>query len=166
MLCVPEAEPLVARWREQGDPSAALGVPAHVTLLYPFLPADRVDAGVLAELGWFFLGVERFPLRFERTARFPDSRVVFLEPAGQDLADLLAALARRWPECPPYGGAYEQVRAHLTVVQTDDVGLRDAAEAAVRRGLPLQATAAHAELWSEGDDGCWSCTARFPFAGG
>ena len=34
---VPEAEPLVGAWRLRFDPVAALGMPAHVTLLYPFV---------------------------------------------------------------------------------------------------------------------------------
>jgi hypothetical protein len=62
LLCVPEAEPVVHGWRSTGDPSASRGVPAHVTLLSPFLPADRIDAGVL-----------------------------FLEPAGDGLDELAAA---------------------------------------------------------------------------
>ena len=41
LLCVPEAEKLVHEWRLKGDPSAARGVPAHVTLLYPFLPGSH-----------------------------------------------------------------------------------------------------------------------------
>ena len=47
---VPEAEPAVARHRERLDPSAALGIPAHITLLYPFLPPAAVSSPVLAEL--------------------------------------------------------------------------------------------------------------------
>jgi hypothetical protein len=34
---VPEAEPRVGALRTALDPSAALGVPAHVTILYPFV---------------------------------------------------------------------------------------------------------------------------------
>ncbi|HEX9447459.1 MAG TPA: hypothetical protein VF920_05740 [Dongiaceae bacterium] len=35
---VPEAEALVGALRARFDPSASQCVPAHVTLLYPFLP--------------------------------------------------------------------------------------------------------------------------------
>lgn len=34
---VPEAEPAVARHRERLDASAPLGVPAHITVLFPFM---------------------------------------------------------------------------------------------------------------------------------
>jgi hypothetical protein len=35
---VPAAEPVVSTWRERFDGSAAQGMPAHITALYPFLP--------------------------------------------------------------------------------------------------------------------------------
>jgi hypothetical protein len=35
----PEDEPLVGHWRQQYDPSAPVGIPAPVTLLFPFRPA-------------------------------------------------------------------------------------------------------------------------------
>jgi hypothetical protein len=40
-LLVPELEPLVGPWRAQYDPSAAEGVGAHLTLLFPFKPAAQ-----------------------------------------------------------------------------------------------------------------------------
>lgn len=36
VVLVPEAEALVKSFRDRHDPSAAAGVPAHITLLYPF----------------------------------------------------------------------------------------------------------------------------------
>jgi hypothetical protein len=41
---VPEAEPHVAHLRERFDPMALLGVPAHITLLYPFLSPEQIAA--------------------------------------------------------------------------------------------------------------------------
>jgi len=35
MVLVPEAERLVKPFRDRYDPSAAAGIPAHITLLYP-----------------------------------------------------------------------------------------------------------------------------------
>lgn len=162
LLRVPEAEPLVHPWRSTGDPSAARGVPAHVTLLAPFLPASRIDAGVLAELAWFFAGVDAFRVRFGDVGCFePD--VLYLEPEGPGLDELAGALARRWPETPPYGGRHEHPQAHLTVVHSDDGPLRAAAEVAVRRGLPLDVWAAHAALWVCDDAGHWAEHTTFAF---
>jgi hypothetical protein len=163
LLCVPEAEELVGRWRDRGDPSAAAGVPAHVTLLTPFLPADRIDVGVVAELAWFFRGVDAFAVRFTSVGCFDERGVVFLDPAERDLDDLAAALARRWPETPPYAGHVTKPHAHLTVVRSDDPQLRAEAAAAMGAGLPLVAVAAQAALWTCDDQGRWSEAHVFAF---
>ena len=163
LLCVPEAEELVGPWRRKADPSAEAGVPAHVTLLTPFLPAERIDAGVVAELGWFFAGVDAFEVRFEDVGSFEESGVVYLEPVGSGLDDLAAALARRWPETPPYEGRVDAPHAHLTVVHDDDAALREQAADAVREGLPLVATIARAALWTCDEHGRWSEAHTFDF---
>ena len=43
VVLVPQAEALVKPFRDRYDPSAATGVPAHITLLYPFKPPDEID---------------------------------------------------------------------------------------------------------------------------
>ena len=156
LLCVPEAEQLVGPWRDKADPSAAAGVPAHVTLLTPFLPAARIDAGVLGELGWFFAGVDAFEVTFDGVGEFADAGVVYLDPVGRELDDLASALARRWPEVSPYDGRVDAPHAHLTVVHTPDAGLRAQAAADAADGLPLVATLAHAALWTCDEHGRWS----------
>ena len=156
LLCVPEADELVGPWRDKADPSASRGVPAHVTLLTPFLPADRIDDGVLAELGWFFAGVDAFEVRFEQVGAFEDAGVVYLDPVGSSLDDLAGALARRWPEVRPYDGRVDAPHAHLTVVHDDDAGLREQAADGVRDGLPLVAMVSRAALWTCDEHGRWS----------
>jgi hypothetical protein len=37
------AEPIVGRRRTRFDPAAATGVPAHVTIIYPFLSGQDID---------------------------------------------------------------------------------------------------------------------------
>ena len=164
LLTFPEAERLVGPWRSQGDPAAALGVPAHVTLLYPFLPPDRLDVGVVAELEWFFRGVDAFDVRFERVEEFADDGVVYLDPDGKELDELATALARRWPETPPYGGRVHSPHAHLTVAHTSDAMLRSAATAAVLPGLPLETQVERAGLWTCSESGSWEQVEQFAFA--
>ncbi len=48
---VPEAEPLVRQWRMDLDPHAALRVPAHITLLFPFAPPPLISTTILDRLG-------------------------------------------------------------------------------------------------------------------
>lgn len=165
LLAVPEAEPLVHEWRAKGDPSAAHGVPAHVTLLYPFLPVERLDDGVLGELEWFFRGIDAFPLRFAGVGRWEHAGVVYLEPESDTLVELTLALARRWPECPPYSGEIpvDELKPHLTIVHTDDRALRQSAANAVSPGLPLEVTAERAALWVRDESDEWAQRATFRF---
>ncbi|MGH4008050.1 MAG: hypothetical protein ACRDTH_07805 [Pseudonocardiaceae bacterium] len=37
-------------WRARLDPCAAVGAPAHVTVIYPFLPQDELTGTVLDKL--------------------------------------------------------------------------------------------------------------------
>ena len=53
IVAVPEVEPLVGDWRSRYD-NATLGVPAHVTLLFPFVPAAQLDDVLLGELEALF----------------------------------------------------------------------------------------------------------------
>lgn len=161
LLEVPEAEPLVGDLRREGDVSAALGVPAHVTLLYPFV--EEPDPGIVEELRFFFARVDAFPLVFSSVGEFPE--VVYLAPdqAGE-LSGLIDALVRRWPDCPPYGGVFDEVVPHLTVVDTPDPALRARARSHVEAGLPIRSTASEASLWVHEEGERWACLARFPLA--
>lgn len=58
---VPAAEPVVGQFREQLDGNALLGIPAHITILAPFMPAGRIDPGTLADLQRLARGTEAFP---------------------------------------------------------------------------------------------------------
>ena len=162
LLAVPEAEHLVGALRLEGDASAAQGVPAHVTLLYPFVPDP--DVGVVEELRFFFEHVDNFPLTFSSVGQWPEVVYLALDEAPE-VHGLIAALARRWPQHPPYGGifALEDVVPHLTVVDTPDAALRERAAAEVARGLPVRSMAREASLWVQGDQG-WREVASFPLA--
>jgi hypothetical protein len=160
ILAVPEAEPLVGALRQEGDVSAQHGVPAHVTLLYQFV--DDPDVGIVEELRFFFAGVEGFALDFVAVGKFPE--VVYLAPhQTRVLEDLIAALVRRWPSHPPYGGVFDRVVPHLTVVDTPDAALRARAREHLMAGLPLRVPAVEASLWVQEDSG-WTRMATFSLA--
>ena len=76
---VPEAEPAVRRHRERLDANALLGIPAHITVLAPFMPAQLIDAAVLTRLGQLFAAVSPFAFQLVRTGWFSD-HVLWLAP--------------------------------------------------------------------------------------
>ena len=110
---VPSAEPVVSAWRERFDRSAARGMPAHITLVYPFLREQDLTDEVLATL--LELCAERpvLDVAFRNTARFPGILHVEPEPADE-LRRFTVAIAEPWPAGPPYGGTVKEVISHLT----------------------------------------------------
>jgi 2'-5' RNA ligase len=139
IVAVPEVEPAVGPFRATLDRAAAWGVPAHVTVVYPFLAPDRINDDVLAALTQIFEATPRFDATFADVRWFADS-VVWLAPEPDDLfRQLTAAVWRRFPEAPPYAGAHADVVPHLTIGHDapKDV-LADAAEA-VAVHLPIRA---------------------------
>ncbi|MFF4507950.1 2'-5' RNA ligase family protein [Streptomyces sp. NPDC001401] len=155
---VPEAEPAVRAWRDRFDPAARAGVPAHVTVLFPFLPASLVDAGTCAALDEIFGRHPSFEVRFEESGRFPG--VLYLAPTPDaPFRRLTEAVVDRWPEAPPYGGKYEP-HPHLTVAQGQDDAVLDEIEAGLRLGLPFTARVPTVDLVAyDGTD--WQHRASF-----
>ncbi|MDF6043866.1 2'-5' RNA ligase family protein [Streptomyces sp. JH14] len=133
---VPEAEPVVGSWRERFDASVGAGVPAHVSVLYPFLSQDRVGDHVLGVLGKLFGSHSGFDLCFRECGRFPG--VLYLAPEADDqFRALTVAVADRWPEAPPYGGQFAEVIPHLTVAHGQEPSVLDAVEAGLSSRLPI-----------------------------
>jgi hypothetical protein len=62
LLPVPAAEPAVSRHRARLDEAARDGVPAHITVLYPFMPPAGIGKPLLASLGRLFAGFAAFEL--------------------------------------------------------------------------------------------------------
>jgi 2'-5' RNA ligase len=155
---VPEAEPLVGGWRRAYTYDAPLGMPAHVTLLYPFVPRAEV-AQAEPRLAGLVAGHDAFDAKFARTARFPDVLYLEPEPAGRFL-DLTAAIAAAWPEHPPYEGVHESVVPHLTIAESEDAGLLDSIAAEIEPQLPVRQRVEAASLFVEGDDGRWRAQSR------
>jgi hypothetical protein len=157
-LIVPvlDAGPVVGAWL--GIPRADFGgVPLHVTVMYPFLPACSIrqaDEQWVAELA---TGITPFDFALTRLDTFPGVYYLAPEPAAPFVA-ITAAIQRRWPSCQPYGGIYDSVIPHMTVAFGDDP---PADPAELRRGLPIVTRAS--ELWLLGQTRRgWRTWRRFP----
>jgi 2'-5' RNA ligase len=161
ILTIPEAEPHVGRLRARLDPNAAAGVPAHITALYPFRPWEAVDAAVIERLEGVFRRAEPFDLSFRAAARFPG--VLWLAPEPREPIDALTgALVETFPDCPPYGGRFDDPVPHLTVAIHGNEGVLDKAEARLARQLvrPFSARVESCALYAEAG-GRWSERLRF-----
>jgi len=120
LICrVPEAERFIARHRERYDPSARRNVPAHVTILYPFMAPERVDAGVLQTLRAIAHAVPSFNYRLRETRRFPVA--LYLAPDPDDsFSALTDAIFRAFPDYPPFEGKFATLVPHVTVAHADE----------------------------------------------
>lgn len=106
---VPDAEPVVAGYRTRFDAAATWGVPAHVTVLYPFVPPARLDRQVIDQLQRLLREVPAFDCVFTECGWFGDE-VLWLapEPVGVFRA-LTARVFAAFPDFPPYGGQFDDV---------------------------------------------------------
>jgi len=135
LICrVPEAERYISRYRDRYDPSARRNVPAHVTILYPFVPLADIDDGVLARLGEIAAGVRCFDYRLAQTQRFPVALYLAPDP-DRSFAALTDAVWRAFPDYPPFEGKFETVVPHVTVAHGDEPQLCEI-EVELRIALP------------------------------
>jgi hypothetical protein len=115
---VPSAEGLVSELRNRFDPTVQLGVPAHISILVPFMDPGHVTSAVLAKAQAALMEIPSFEFALRRVGRFPTTAYLTPEPS-EPFVTMTAALVRAFPEFPPYGGEHAEVIPHLTVSHGD-----------------------------------------------
>lgn len=163
LVLVPEAEGVVASYRADLDAAAGLGVPAHVTVLYPFVPPERVDDAVISELAGAVRSVAAFDITFARLRWFERS-VLWLAPEPDaPFAELTAAVRLAFPGYIPYGGVHADVVPHLTVGQDQPESALESACRAIEPRLPFAAHVSKAVLMQGSlEPGSWRVVADLP----
>ena len=166
LVFAPEAEPLVKPFRTRYDPAASVGIPAHITILYPFKPPHEVTPPMIDCLETLFGQFPSFTLSLVETRRFPG--VLYLAPApDKPLIALTEAVVSQFPENPPYGGAYSTIIPHLTVAETaDKVKLEEISAEFMRAAqghLPLPVKVSEV-AWMDNSQGSWKLRRKFNLA--
>jgi 2'-5' RNA ligase len=169
VVLLPEADPVVDQHRVRFDRARSWGVPAHLTVLYPFVPAAEVDDAVLSALSGAVRGIAPFDCALTETAWF-GTDVLWLAPADDaPFHALISAVCGAFPAHLPYGGAHgaEQV-PHLTVAErglAGDTEMRGA-EASVRERLPVRGRVfSVALLAGRPEPDSWAVAATIPLGG-
>jgi hypothetical protein len=145
---VPSADGLLAESLRED------GLPAHITLLYPFLTARAIGGETEQTLGALLGEIPAFDFELSKVGRFPGVVYLAPEPAAPFVA-LTRALVERWPERQPYGGAYEEIIPHLTVAYGETV------PSGLAERLPLTARVEEVWLMSRAG-GRWVRRSAFP----
>ena len=158
VFLVPETESVVRSWRTAHDPSAAEGMPAHITVLYPFIAEGDLNDHTLKEIAT--ICDERRPIAvcFKEFGRFP--RVLWLKPHGTSCLELITQIRNRWPECLPYGRSNLEVIPHLTVTDGASEQIVAQAQADIAPHLPLEALISTIALMAF-DGNRWVCRQEF-----
>jgi 2'-5' RNA ligase superfamily len=157
---VEQAEPVVARWREEFDATAAEGVPAHIPVLFPFVDREELDDRVLEAVGEVLGAHGPIEFRLFEVRRFPDRNVYLAPDPEQPFRRLTEAIWRRWPDHPPYEGHFDEIIPHLTVAIEPPEERASEIEGALRAALPIHARVNRVELLCY-ESGRWRTLAAF-----
>ncbi len=157
VICVPQAEELVNPFRQLHDPVAQLGMPAHITLLYPFLAPNRINKNVIATLNNLFFQYSRFLFQLKYIRSFPET--LWLAPnLPRCFKKLTQAIVSSYPERQPYGGIYNEVIPHLTIADRktpEELSqIAHKFEAIASKYLPLESLADKVKLFIK-NQGNW-----------
>lgn len=164
IIAFPAAEPVVQEFRNQMDPSAAWGVPAHVTVLYPFVPPEELTPAVMSEVEAIARATRRFEVRFAHTGWFGE-QVLWLAPEPEvHLRVLTARLSDVFPNHLPYGGTIDTPIPHLTIAEGSPLARMQAAEDTILDALPIHTAATHLTVMTgRREPGTWTVRAEYSF---
>jgi hypothetical protein len=162
IVLVPEAEPAVSQLRVELDPVAQLGVPAHVSVLFPFVPAAEIDEDVVTRTSALFRSVPGFLHNLVHTDWFGDEVLWLASDSSREFRSLTSQVWTAFPAYPPYEGQFDDVVPHLTIADRASVETMRAAERAIQSHLPISAVAREVTLMVEQSSGRWN--AAIPFA--
>jgi len=157
---VPEAEPVVGPYRDEYDPVAVTGVPAHITLMVPWLPIEEITAAELAELTRLLRSVPAFEYSLTRVGWF-GRRVLWLAPEPADPFLKLTGMLGEGFGTSHYDDEFDEVVPHLTVGHASDGVELAGVAAALAPALPIRCRAY--EVWVMAGDGqTWKIRERIP----
>ncbi len=162
---VPAAESLVSELRLRHDPSAAQGVPAHITVLVPFKNPAELSPHDALELNRIIAGHPSFSFTLGEVLRWPQTTALSPSPPAPFI-ELTNAIVRAFPNYRPYAGKHGEVIPHLTVADGSTEGA-ESAETELRALLlkhgPVAAHCQDIEL-IENSSGAWKVIHVFRLA--
>jgi 2'-5' RNA ligase len=159
IVAVAAAHPAVDRIKRAYNRASPPDLPLHITLLYPFVPPQRIDETVDAQLREFFASRRAFRYRLDQIERFPRALYLVPRPAEPFVA-ITRDIVRRWPAYQPYAGQVAEVVPHVTIATRRVPQAEIDALSAV---LPLEVAADQAQLLRLAPGGGWSLMRAYAF---
>lgn len=109
-----DVDPLISEFRPVGSPGSEQDLPAHLTVMYPFVEPHRLSRAIIAGLQAALSRMPAFDYTLTSICQFT-SGVLYLAPEPPDPFISLTELVSRKFGLRPYDGAYGQIVPHLTV---------------------------------------------------
>ena len=126
-ISLPQADNILSCVRSRfGGEVPLAGVPAHITLLYPWMPPALIDEKVLTELASLFVGFPIFDLSL-KLGWFGCEVLLLVPEDPAPFIRLTKAIIRRWPEFPYYSGDYDDIEPHVSLAYGDEPSLSELA---------------------------------------
>jgi 2'-5' RNA ligase len=150
--------------RRRHLPVARSGVPAHVTIMSPFKPAEAIDDEVQAAVAGIAGAEAAFEVRFLGLGRFPGYLWAAPDPAEPFLR-LTRSVVERYPDDHPFGHDFtlDAWVPHLTLAVAADEELeRLERDALAADAFPFRAPASALDVLVETPGGRWRRWARLP----
>ncbi len=158
LVLVVALPPALEALRRRSIADAARGVPAHLTLLFPFADESQIDDGVHGVVAAIAARHPVMRLTLAEGRRFPDTLYASVEPDGPVRA-LHEDLAAAFPSLPLYGGAFPFV-PHVSIVEGPGVEERAAFDDPAWATLPVRQDVDAIDLIT-GRDGRWATRRRY-----
>jgi 2'-5' RNA ligase superfamily len=113
ILAMPGLAIGVRNWRRAALPGSRLDVPAHLSVLYPWVDREPIEEDRLRVLD-ATRDLRRFVVTFREVGTFPG--FIWLRPDPPDaVGAVYGAVAGAFAELSPYAGKHPHVIPHLTV---------------------------------------------------
>jgi 2'-5' RNA ligase superfamily len=109
---VPAAEAAVGLHRAHLDANASLGIPAHITVLSPFMPPQMISPLVLAELERMFASIKRLRFQLAATDWFGEEVLLLALTDPAPFRALTDGVYKAFPAFPPFEGKHDVLIPH------------------------------------------------------
>lgn len=150
--------PALEVFRQAHHAAGREGLPAHATLLYPFLRPEDLSGHETALLRSVVAAHATLRVRLSGPASWPDALFARVEPEGPIRA-LQDDLQRLYPDLPIYGGAFPFV-PHVTIADGEPARSPDLASHDAWSALPVEVEADTVDLIARDEHG-WRHHRRF-----
>ncbi|MDP9334668.1 MAG: 2'-5' RNA ligase family protein [Actinomycetota bacterium] len=149
---------------------ATVGVPPHVTLLYPWRPApvESMSIDALRAVAEQFVP---FTLTLRRVAAFPKGVVYATVEPEAPVRWLIGAIAEVFPDAAPYGGEFAGTGPvpHCTLAKCEPdqaESVRLTVAETFEAILPISISVTSIAVEEQSDTGMWAVTTTVPLGSG